>query len=369
MKIFLSWAEADAYIADPIAEILEADGHEVLKVGEDLALEDALGRMSMATDDFDRMIALWSPAYFDSEYSYAEMSAGMERDAMSGGGFLLPVMIETCAPPPPFDKLVAIDLRKFPDDISASGALLRALRGADAAPDSKGAPDKRPSPGGDYSFLEEAFSKVTPEEILAHGDAMTGGGTGRAIPTLAITERPLAEARETYGDAHPEVAQRLLAYAEALYVNGRVEDADAAIREAAAIAETVGELPPHVQGRLVELVEKADRIAERGATSQDGGDAEDDGAPLRETAPYHRDQAATEDLLHRRSVANALGQIIDRVWAEDVSGDDDKSFVIHLHGPWGSGKSSILNFLREKLQSGDVAPPAGTDDHLDPAPR
>ncbi|MEL6794283.1 MAG: P-loop NTPase fold protein, partial [Pseudomonadota bacterium] len=73
--------------------------------------------------------------------------------------------------------------------------------------------------------------------------------------------------------------------------------------------------------------------------------------------------------LHRRSVANALGQIIDRVWAEDVSGDDDKSFVIHLHGPWGSGKSSILNFLREKLQSGDVAPPAGTDDHLDPAPR
>ncbi|HKV13261.1 MAG TPA: P-loop NTPase fold protein [Thermoanaerobaculia bacterium] len=30
------------------------------------------------------------------------------------------------------------------------------------------------------------------------------------------------------------------------------------------------------------------------------------------------------------------------------------SFAIHIHGPWGAGKTSVLNFMREKLESTDM---------------
>ena len=31
--------------------------------------------------------------------------------------------------------------------------------------------------------------------------------------------------------------------------------------------------------------------------------------------------------------------------------DDDRAFMVHLHGPWGSGKSSLLNLLQGELEN------------------
>lgn len=78
----------------------------------------------------------------------------------------------------------------------------------------------------------------------------------------------------------------------------------------------------------------------KGATKPDG---------VAETAPYYPDDPARIDQLNRKSVAEALATIIDGVWTGAKRQTSDKSFVIHLHGPWGSGKTSILYFLEDLL--------------------
>jgi hypothetical protein len=65
------------------------------------------------------------------------------------------------------------------------------------------------------------------------------------------------------------------------------------------------------------------------------------------------------DALARRPFARCIAARMDEVWkgrdarptrrgaADTGSGG---AFMLHLHGPWGSGKSSILNFLRDELR-------------------
>ncbi|HEU4880915.1 MAG TPA: P-loop NTPase fold protein [Longimicrobium sp.] len=78
-----------------------------------------------------------------------------------------------------------------------------------------------------------------------------------------------------------------------------------------------------------------------------------------ETVPAHPDDPAALDTLARRPFARCIANRMDEVWkgrerrpsrrgaADTGSGG---AFMLHLHGPWGSGKSSILNFLRDELQ-------------------
>lgn len=77
---------------------------------------------------------------------------------------------------------------------------------------------------------------------------------------------------------------------------------------------------------------------------------EQEGSPqIAETAPYYPDDPAHIDQLNRKSVAEALATIIDGVWKGADQRKHDKSFIAHLHGPWGSGKTSILHFLEHLL--------------------
>lgn len=77
-------------------------------------------------------------------------------------------------------------------------------------------------------------------------------------------------------------------------------------------------------------------------------------------APFYPDHPAEHDALGRVAVAETLATIIHDVFfgaekRSDAQGKDlDRTFMIHIHGKWGSGKTSILNFLRQKLQSGEV---------------
>jgi hypothetical protein len=67
---------------------------------------------------------------------------------------------------------------------------------------------------------------------------------------------------------------------------------------------------------------------------------------------YYRTQTdgpAARDALDRESFARVLSERIRRLRAAD--GDNEKgAFMLHIHGRWGSGKSSVLNFLKEKLE-------------------
>lgn len=66
----------------------------------------------------------------------------------------------------------------------------------------------------------------------------------------------------------------------------------------------------------------------------------------------HSDEPATDDLLGRKPFAEVLA---GRIREARRSGGKDvpPAFVAHLHGPWGSGKSSVLNFLEKLLSEGD----------------
>jgi hypothetical protein len=69
-----------------------------------------------------------------------------------------------------------------------------------------------------------------------------------------------------------------------------------------------------------------------------------------ETAPFYSDHAARSDLLNRKAVAETVATMIENVWrAADKEENIDRTFMVHLHGRWGSGKTSILNFLKDSL--------------------
>lgn len=71
-----------------------------------------------------------------------------------------------------------------------------------------------------------------------------------------------------------------------------------------------------------------------------------------QTAPFYSDHAARSDLLNRKAVAETVATMIDDVWRKAGKDENiDRTFMVHLHGRWGSGKTSILNFLKDSLLS------------------
>ncbi len=86
------------------------------------------------------------------------------------------------------------------------------------------------------------------------------------------------------------------------------------------------------------------------------------GAPT-DAVPTLSDDPTEIDELGGRPFAQILAARIHEVWArrkakgtvtgrtEEVPGD---AFGVLIHGPWGSGKTSVLNFLRQELSSGAV---------------
>ncbi len=80
--------------------------------------------------------------------------------------------------------------------------------------------------------------------------------------------------------------------------------------------------------------------------------------------PTHSDDPTEIDELGGRPFAQILGERIHEVWArskkdqwtssrktEEMPGE---AFGVLIHGPWGSGRTSLLNFLRQELVSGGL---------------
>ncbi len=71
----------------------------------------------------------------------------------------------------------------------------------------------------------------------------------------------------------------------------------------------------------------------------------DEQPPPDEVVPTHLDNPAFVDQLGRRPFAKVVATRIQEVRRHG-------SFMVHLHGRWGAGKTSVLNFLRDELTSG-----------------
>lgn len=76
-----------------------------------------------------------------------------------------------------------------------------------------------------------------------------------------------------------------------------------------------------------------------------------------EAVPTHTDNPALMDELNRESLAKVMASRIRSVRDDETKvahamGDPrfrGGAFLVHLYGPWGSGKTSLLNFLRKEL--------------------
>ena len=71
-------------------------------------------------------------------------------------------------------------------------------------------------------------------------------------------------------------------------------------------------------------------------------------ARLREQVEWVSDSPASRDLLGREALARALATRLRRLCEDEPR----TSFLVHVDGRWGTGKSTMLNFLRGELEQG-----------------
>jgi len=69
----------------------------------------------------------------------------------------------------------------------------------------------------------------------------------------------------------------------------------------------------------------------------------------KETVPYHSDEPTFEDQLQRKALAEVLVYRIKEIREKNKT-QNRGSFLVHLGGSWGSGKSTFVNFLREIME-------------------
>jgi hypothetical protein len=92
--------------------------------------------------------------------------------------------------------------------------------------------------------------------------------------------------------------------------------------------------------------EKPADLAEKSATGE-GGDSS-----VQDRYRTQADDPAMVDSLERGPFAAVLAARIVEIRKSKRTDEPegDRAFMVHLHGPWGSGKSSILNLLRRELE-------------------
>lgn len=92
---------------------------------------------------------------------------------------------------------------------------------------------------------------------------------------------------------------------------------------------------------------------------------------IQDQTHIHIDGPAIHDRLGRKYLAETLAVRMNRTWVRYQDDTLKGSFMLHIHGAWGSGKSSLLNFLKKELQPrafqpGAKAPTQSVDaDRLD----
>lgn len=79
------------------------------------------------------------------------------------------------------------------------------------------------------------------------------------------------------------------------------------------------------------------------------------GSSATATVPIHADVPAIVDELGRQPFTDILARRIRQTYAATTLADREAAFAVHLHGPWGSGKTSLLNLLDKELRTGEAS--------------
>jgi hypothetical protein len=86
----------------------------------------------------------------------------------------------------------------------------------------------------------------------------------------------------------------------------------------------------------------------RGEVDQPG--PQEPGYRADDALPLQLDNPTDDDRLGRQDFASGLALRLDRIWNEYSRSNVESSFILHVHGQWGAGKTSLLALLRGELQ-------------------
>ena len=203
---------------------------------------------------------------------------------------------------------------------------------------------------------------ITYEAIRAELMLLDGPGNGappadQQIPFTPRAKKALELAlREALSIGHNYVGTEHL-------LLGLVRDDES---QAVEILLKVGATPDGIREEVFRILSKGGRRRKREAAKPPKPE-KDEGI---EAVPTHHDRPATQDELGRARLAEVLGERMRRVRGEDTEAPvhtpeqrrrkrraDAKaarragSFMVHIHAPWGAGKSSLLNFLATDLRN------------------
>lgn len=160
-KIFISHRGSEQAAADEVVAILKDLGHNPVDMSQWAVGEDFFDHMDDALESCDHMIALWSPAYFESKMCALELrvAAHLAEDRQ---GFLAPYKIKECEAPVIYSTKIHGD---FTD--GADRAALEQRFNDDAVPP---APDA-PAPATSTPAKTTTFTHNIPREHsrLFHG--------------------------------------------------------------------------------------------------------------------------------------------------------------------------------------------------------
>jgi hypothetical protein len=135
---FVSHAGSDRAWAEWVAWQLEDAGYTVeLDAWSWAAGDNFVAKMHEAVDAADRVVALWSPAYFeDGRYTIAEWTSALLNSDGGGRHRLVPVQIEPCAVPQLLRPVLRVELF----DVDQAEAVRRLREAVDGPRRPDGAP-------------------------------------------------------------------------------------------------------------------------------------------------------------------------------------------------------------------------------------
>jgi tetratricopeptide (TPR) repeat protein len=131
---FVSYTSADRAWAEWIAWQLEAEGYQVVVQAWDFTPGRSwTHEMQQATSTAERVVAVLSAAYLESEHGEAEWEVFQAKDPLGKRALLLPVRVGEVDPPGLLKTRIYVDL-VGKDLASSRSALLAAARGARSKP-------------------------------------------------------------------------------------------------------------------------------------------------------------------------------------------------------------------------------------------
>jgi hypothetical protein len=353
---FISYTRTDQAWAEWIAWTLETAGFStVIQAWDFLAGSNFVLEMQRAATEANRTIAVLSQKYLESSFTQPEWAAAFAQDPQGKKQKLVPVRIEACQLTGLLASIVYLDLVGLPEN-DARTALLGAFSIPASAPAFPGtrtpqAPGVSPTQPACPGAAEMMSASVA--EILASvAENAENADQGRRLSASQRLQfiRQLSE-------IVPQQFNMLL-----FAVNpppGLIPSMPAPQGDRTSALLTWAEAPGGCG--LSVLQQLLDTIVKLpvGQPPPVPGPATPFPPQENERVVAHGDAPAIVDLLERDTFAEVIATRIKEVWKArrpNVSRTEDVpigAFMIHVHGPWGSGKTSVLNFLSTYLKKED----------------